>query len=232
MYRHVLAWTLVVCTLLVGRAAPAAEPLPPRAEWIPQDAVIVVDIAQPRQLLDHLLDDRVTGAVTAAPQYQAATANAEFKQLVGLVKYYQEKYQVDFRGLCGKLLGGGVTWAVGPNEASLLIVDTEDAKLLEEVHEFIRVVARGEAEKRGRAEPDRVGRLSRRDGLEVRSQRGPRDRRQPPGVDQQARLAEGGRRPASRRQRRQCGQVAELTAPRSKRSAPRRWPASTPIWPC
>ena len=73
-----------------------------------------MDLAQPRQLLDPLLDDRVTGAVTASPQYQAATANAEFKQLAGLVKHYQEKYQVDFRGLCGKLFGGGVTWAVGP----------------------------------------------------------------------------------------------------------------------
>ncbi len=154
MFRQFVALTIVVCTLLLGRAAPAAEPLPPRAEWIPQDAVIVVDIAQPRQLLDRLLDDRVTSAVTASPQYQAAAANAEFKQLVGLVKHYQEKYQVDFRGLCGKLLGGGVTWAVGPNEASLLIVDTEDAKLLEEVHEFIRVIARGEAEKRG--EPNAV----------------------------------------------------------------------------
>lgn len=153
MYRHVLAWTLVICTLLLCRAAPAAESLAPRTEWIPRDAVIVVDIAQPRQLLDQLLDDRVTNAVTAAPQYQAATNNAEFKQLMGLVKHYQEKYQVDFRGLAGKLLGGGITWAIGPKEASLLIVDTEDAKLLEEVHEFIRVVARGEAEKRGQANP-------------------------------------------------------------------------------
>ena len=194
MYRHVLAWTLVVCTLLVCRSAPAAEPLAPRTEWIPRDAVIVVDIAQPQQLLDQLLDDRVTNAVTAAPQYQAATDNAEFKQLVGLVKYYQEKYKVDFRGLAGKLLGGGITWAVGPNEASLLIVDTEDAKLLEEVHEFIRVVARGEAEKRGQGEPDHVGRVPRADGLAFRSQRGARDRRQPSGVDQQAGLAESGRR--------------------------------------
>jgi hypothetical protein len=153
MYRHVLAWTLVFCTLLLCRSASAAEQLAPRTEWIPRDAVIVVDIAQPQQLLDQLLDDRVTTAVTAAPQYQAATENAEFKQLVGLVKYYQEKYQVDFRGLAGKLLGGGITLAIGPNEASLLIVDTEDAKLLEEVHEFIRVVARGEAEKRGQANP-------------------------------------------------------------------------------
>jgi len=135
------------------RSAWAAEPLAPRTEWIPRDAVIVVDIAQPGQLLDQLLDDRVTNAVTAAPQYQAATDNAEFKQLVGLVKYYQEKYEVDLRGLAGKLLGGGVTWAVGPKEANLLIVDTEDAKLLEEVHEFLRVVTRGEAEKLGQANP-------------------------------------------------------------------------------
>ncbi len=153
MYRPILAWTLVICTLLLCRAAPAAEPLAPRTEWIPRDAVIVVDIAQPQQLLDQLLDDRVTKAVTAAPQYQAATDNAEFKQLVGLVKYYQEKYEVDLRGLAGKLLGGGVTWAIGPKEANLLIVDTQDAKLLEEVHEFLRVVTRGEAEKRGQANP-------------------------------------------------------------------------------
>lgn len=149
MYRPVFALTLVLGALLAGRAAPAAETLPPRAEWIPQDAVIVVDIAQPRKLLEPLLDDRVTNAVTASPQYQAAVANPEFKQLSGVIKHYQDKYQVDFRGLCGKLFGGGVTWAVGPNEANLLIVDTEDARLLEEVHEFVRVVARGEAEKRG-----------------------------------------------------------------------------------
>lgn len=154
MYRQFFVLAIVICTLLAGRAAPAAEPLPPRAEWIPQDAVIVVDIAQPRRVLESLLDDRVTSAVTASPQYQAATSNAEFKQLAGVVKHYQDKYQVDFRGLCGKLFGGGITWAVGPKEASLLIVDTEDARLLEEVHEFMRLVARGEAEKRG--EPNAV----------------------------------------------------------------------------
>jgi len=153
MYRHVSAWILVLGALLMCRAAAAAESLPPRAEWIPRDAVIVVDIAQPGQLLDRLLDDRVTSFVTATPQYQAATDNAEFKQLLGLVKYYQEKYAVDFRGLCGKLLGGGITLAIGPHDASLLVVDTEDAKLLEEIHEFIRVIARGEAEKQGQGNP-------------------------------------------------------------------------------
>ncbi len=149
MYRPILALTIAVCTLPPVCVAPAAEPLPPRAEWISQDAVIVVDIAQPRRLLERMLDAHVIGAVTASPQYQAAAAKAEFKQLAGVVKHYQEKYQVDFRGLVGKLLGGGITWALGPDEASLLIVDTEDARLLEEVHEFLRVVARGEAEKRG-----------------------------------------------------------------------------------
>jgi len=153
MIRRVLVLTLVLCSLLVFRAVPAAEAPAPRDEWIPAEAVIVVDLAQPRLLLEQLLDDRVTAAVTSLPQYQAATGNAEFKQLVGLVKYYQEKYEVDFQGLCGKLLGGGITWAIGPREAQMLIVDTEDAKLLQEIHEFIRVVARSEAEKRGTANP-------------------------------------------------------------------------------
>jgi len=153
MYRQILVLPLILASLLVFRAAPADESPAPREAWVPREAVIVVDIAQPRLLLDQLLDDRVTGAVTAWPQYQAATGNAEFKQLVGLVKYYQEKYQVDFRGLCGKLVGGGITWAIGPQEAQVLIVDSEDANLLEEIHEFIKVVARGEAEKSGLANP-------------------------------------------------------------------------------
>lgn len=154
MHRHVCALTIVVVSLLLGRAAVAAEPLPPRTAWIPQDAVLVVDLAQPRQVLEPLLDDRVISAVTASPQYQEAAAKPEFKQMAGVIKHYQDRYQTDFRGLCGKLFGGGVTWAIGPKETNLLIVDTEDARLLEDVHEFVRVLARGEAEKRG--EPNAV----------------------------------------------------------------------------
>ena len=105
-------------------------------------------------LIDRLLDDRITSAVTASPQYQAVAANAGFKQLAGLIKHYQDKYQVDFRGLCGKLLGGGVTLAISPNDSALLIVESEDAKTLNDVHEFLLLTARNEAQKHN--DPDRV----------------------------------------------------------------------------
>ena len=45
-----------------------------------------------------------------------------------MVKFFESKYKADLPTMLGKLVGGGITLAVGPNEADLLIVDAEDAQ--------------------------------------------------------------------------------------------------------
>jgi hypothetical protein len=141
---------------LLFHLAPArcAEPAPPADAWISQDALIVVHIARPRQILDHLFDERVVEFITSTPQYQEQSAKPEFQQAMNLVQYFESKYQASAHELLGRLLGGGITWALGPEEASLLIVDAEDEQLLNEVHEFFLMIARNEAQKQG--DPGRV----------------------------------------------------------------------------
>jgi hypothetical protein len=146
----------LVLSVILGVTAFSANPVhaetnAPAAEWVTQDALIVVQIARPRELLDHLFDERVVGAITASPLYQEQLGKPEFQQVMNLVKYFEDKYQSDAPELLGKLLGGGVTWALAPNEASLLIVDSEDEQMLDEVHEFFLLMARNEAQKQGDA---------------------------------------------------------------------------------
>jgi hypothetical protein len=148
---RVAACSLLLCAMATARSA---EDNPPAEQWVSPDALIVVRIERPAQLLDHLFDPRVVQAVTATPQYQEQSAKSEFQQAMNLVQYFESKYQADARELLGKLLGGGITWALGPDETSVLIVDAQDEQMLSEVHEFFLMIARNEAEKQG--QPGRV----------------------------------------------------------------------------
>jgi hypothetical protein len=135
-------------------AVEAAAKLPPAAQWIPKDAVLAVELTRPKDLLDLALDAKVVAAVTAAPAYQKATAAPGFQEFRQVVKYLEFTLGTDWRKGLYKLLGGGITWAVTPNGASLLVIDAEDAKMLQQLHEVFLTFAKAEAEKRGK--PQRV----------------------------------------------------------------------------
>ena len=154
MFRTFVFVAALVPAVLTIQPAHADDTTASAAEWISPDALIVVEISQPRRLIERLFDDRVVNAITASPLYKEQAAKEEFQQAVNLVKYFEDKYQTDLPELLGKLLGGGITWALGPNEASLLIVESEDEQILNEIHEFILLMARNEAQKQG--DPGRV----------------------------------------------------------------------------
>jgi len=105
-------------------------------------------------LIDRLFDDRVVKAVTGSPLYKQQTANPKFQQAVNLLNYLEDKYEMDLPEMLKKLTGGGITWAIGPEGASVLIVDSEDAKFLNDLHEFILMLARNDAQEKG--DPDLV----------------------------------------------------------------------------
>ncbi|MCL4200850.1 MAG: DUF3352 domain-containing protein [Pirellulaceae bacterium] len=147
---------LILPLLAVLRiSASAAEP----AAWSPAaavspDAFVVLEVHKPRAVLDRLFDPRVVQAVTSHPEYQRRQAQQDFAQAKNLVQYFEQRFNTDLHGLLGKLAGGGVTLAVGPDQQALLIVEAEDAQVLKDVHDFILFIARSEAEKQG--QPDRV----------------------------------------------------------------------------
>ena len=52
-------------------------------------------------------------------------AKSETTEALKIVKFFESKYNAKLPELLGKLVGGGITLAVGPNESNLLIVDAE-----------------------------------------------------------------------------------------------------------
>jgi len=144
----------LVSSLLAWQTAMAAEALPPATEWVPQDAVLALELSRPRALLDPLLDEKVAAAVTSLPIYEQLAAKTEFKQFLAVVDFLEATLATDWKTGLGKLTGGGVTLAVCPKDTVLLFVDAEDERLLKRLHEIFVNFARSEAEKQG--QPDRV----------------------------------------------------------------------------
>lgn len=150
--RSPIVLSLLACLALssLTTAGEAAS----HAAWLGQDTVAVLEITQPRQVLDHLFSAPVKRAVTGSPLYAPVLADSKMQELLNVVKYFENQQQADLPTLLRKLAGGGVTIAVGPRETVLAIVEAEDAATLRSVHEFALLAARSEAQKLG--VPDRV----------------------------------------------------------------------------
>ncbi|TWT80168.1 hypothetical protein CA13_15810 [Planctomycetes bacterium CA13] len=146
---HSSLFLLLVPQIVYSQDSPA-----PATEWISPDALIVVEITRPDAILDAAFQDDVVKAVTAIPAYKDLMANSEAQQAFNLVNYFKGRFECDLPTLIDKVVGGGITWAIGPNEANLLIIEAKDAKTIEEIHEFFLMNARNDAEKAG--QPDRV----------------------------------------------------------------------------
>ncbi|MHC4401242.1 MAG: DUF3352 domain-containing protein [Planctomycetota bacterium] len=146
--RAALAFALFLLTL---RASAAAEPLPSASRWIPQDAILVMELSQPRALVDLACDPGVTKAVTSLPAFEQLASQPEYRQFLGVVKYLELTLGTDWQTGAGKLLGGGVTFVVRPQEQFLLIVDAEDPELLNKLHDVVLKFAEGSAANEGQA---------------------------------------------------------------------------------
>jgi len=134
--------------------AKGAERLPPAAQWIPAEAVIAVELAEPKPILDLALNPRLAAAVTAMPVYEKAAAQPGFKQALGFVRYLESQLGTDWKTGLRKLVDGGITWAVEPKGGSLLVVDAQDEAILAKLHEVLLAVAKADAATRG--DPERV----------------------------------------------------------------------------
>ncbi|MFV1966756.1 MAG: hypothetical protein ACC628_15130 [Pirellulaceae bacterium] len=145
MFRKMTIATLALFPILL------IQPMPARAadsatSWVPPEAVLVVEVTKPGVLLDRAFREDLVELVTSHPLYKQQINSPQAKQAQNLIKFFEKKYDTDWQTLLKKLVGGGITWAVGPGEASLLIVESEDAKLLEEIHEFFLMIAHNDGD--------------------------------------------------------------------------------------
>jgi len=144
----VLALTLAAFML---QTTTAGQTLPPAIQWIPQDAAIVLELSEPRALLEVFTNDKATAAVTALPLYKEQASKPKFKEFLNIINFIEVTLDTDWRTGLAKLTGGGITFAVCPEDTVLLIIDAEDEHMLERLHEFFLNIARAEAEKKGQS---------------------------------------------------------------------------------
>ena len=132
----------------------AAAPLPAADEWIPRRAIIVLNVRNPKALLDLALRPQLIEAVESSPVYKAQAANAGFRQFQNVVKSLERRFETNWQTVLRRLVGGGVTWAVGPNKGSLIIIDSLDAEVPKGLHDVLLLLAGANAGNGG--QPDAV----------------------------------------------------------------------------
>jgi hypothetical protein len=145
---------IILIPILAASVLPtavAAQTLPPAIKWIPRDAVIVLEVSKPRALLEAFTNDKATAAITSLPLYQGQASKPKFKEFLNVINFVEITLDTDWRTGLGKLTGGGITFAVCPEDTVLLIIDAEDDQMLERLHEFFLNIARSEAEKKGQS---------------------------------------------------------------------------------
>jgi hypothetical protein len=140
--------------LLLGQGAMASQTPAPATEWIPQDAVICVELVQPKALLDWLTGEKLTSAITGQTIYQKQASNPKFMEMVNLISFLEISLDTNWRTALAQLTGGGITLAVCPDDTVVAIIEAEDEQMLIRAHELFLTLARSDAQDKGR--PDGI----------------------------------------------------------------------------
>ncbi|HUT12136.1 MAG TPA: DUF3352 domain-containing protein [Thermoguttaceae bacterium] len=151
--KMVWACGLVLLMVICPRAS-AADSLPPANRWISPEAIFVVEVSQPEALLDLAFDPKMIEAVASLPAYQKQAEQPGFRQFLQVVRFLEMTLDTPWPTGVRKLVGGGVTLAASADGGALLIVDAQDAQMLQRLHEILLGFAKNQAEKQ--EQPGRV----------------------------------------------------------------------------
>jgi hypothetical protein len=144
----------LILLVFAAQKTMAEQSLPPAIQWIPKDAVISLELSQPKALLEFFTGEKATAAITALPAYQKQASTPKFKEFLNLINFLEITLDTDWRTGLAKLTGGGITFAICPEDTLILIIDAEDEDMLQKLHEILLNMARSEAEKK--EQPNRV----------------------------------------------------------------------------
>lgn len=154
-----LALSIWILSAAPGATAGAEDRLPAADEWIPPQAVVVLNIRDPKALLDLALRPELIKAVESSPAYKGLTANQGFRQFQNVVRSLERRLETDWQTVLRRLVGGGATLAVGPNQRNLLIVDSLDAEAPKALHDLLLLLAGARADGSGQQDPIRPTRV-------------------------------------------------------------------------
>ncbi|NLY02952.1 MAG: DUF3352 domain-containing protein [Rhodopirellula sp.] len=152
MLRNKFSLLAAALPLILAGFALAGEPLPPATHWIPQQAVLSIELTNPKPLFDRVMDPAVVKAVEESPVYREQAEKKGVRDFLGGVQFLEASLGTSWQEAVRKLAGRGVTFAMWPDNKVAIIIDGEDAALLARFHEIAVSIAKGEAEKSGNAQ--------------------------------------------------------------------------------
>jgi len=153
MLRKLTLLALVLGLAMLARSAVAEEAPPLPSRWIPDDAVIALEVNQAKPVLDLLLDEKTLNAVISLPAYPKVTEQPNVRQLFFGVTILEASLGTDWKTGLRKLFRSGSV-SVHPGGGALLIVEADDAALLNRLQDVLLALVKADAENKG--QPGRV----------------------------------------------------------------------------
>lgn len=151
MFRKFILTVALLPLALLNARVEAADPSAPAAHMVPSDAIVGLEIARPKTLLDLALSPKTLDTITSLPFTRRMTSDGKFGELQAGVHYLEGRLGVKWPDALRRLLGGGVLMTVHPHEGLLVVLDAEDGDLLARLHQAIVEIAEGQAAKEGQA---------------------------------------------------------------------------------
>lgn len=134
--------------------AESASPDVSPSRWVPEQAALCLELTAPEPLLGPLIEPAFARRIAALPAYRKFEPTRQMQDVLGLTRYLEQAGQSDWRGIVRNLTRHGVAFAVGGANRTLLVLSADDRGQLDRVHEAVRQLALGEAQRQGQA--DRV----------------------------------------------------------------------------
>jgi hypothetical protein len=150
MSRKLVLFSVLIFSVLSSHITIARQSLPPAIKWVPQDALIVLQVSTPKDLLQLFTNDEAIVKFRTLPLYKQQAAKPKFQEFLDIINYIEITLGTDWRTGLAKLTGAGITLAVCPEDTVLLMIDAEDEQMLERIHDFFLNIARSEAQKKGK----------------------------------------------------------------------------------
>lgn len=142
MLRKALLGLSLLGLILVTRAVHAADATTSAIEWIPDQAVVTLEVSQPQVLFDTALDPKYLTAVQGIPGIKQASGKYDIQRLQMIVEHLCSQLGTDWKTALPKLTGGGVTAALGPHGEAVVIVEAADPAMLNKLHEILLGIAK------------------------------------------------------------------------------------------
>lgn len=121
---------------LVCRVAGAAQEGGSPMQCIPADAFLAVEVMKPQAVLAPF-DEKGTAMLASLPGVQDQLAKPGVKQFFQIVKVIEGQLGTDWRTGLGQMTGGGVAFAMCPQERNVFIAEASDVSMTRRLNEFI-----------------------------------------------------------------------------------------------